>query len=83
MAKTSDSISEDKNCKISGIRELQAIDVRKSYRNIGSAMVGDGADGTIIVVVLIVVMVMEGDNKHRVHHGHHHREGNEIPKTLS
>ena len=66
MAKTAECKSEDYNGKTGGIHKLQAIDGRKSCRDISCAMVGNGADSTIIVVVLIVVMVMEGYRQHRV-----------------
>jgi hypothetical protein len=58
------------------------MDVRKRYRDSSGAMVGNGADSTIVVVILIVVVMMEGYQQYRIQHYHRHGEGDEMPKTF-
>jgi hypothetical protein len=82
MAKTGGGNDENENGKTGGIREGQIIDVRKGYCDVGSAMVGNGADRAIVVVILIVIVVMECDQQHRVQHYHRHCEGDAMPKAF-
>ena len=76
MTKTGNYTYEDKGNKIGWECERQVRDVEKRYRDIGDAMVGNGADRTIIVVVLLVVVLMEGYQQDREQHKRRQRKRN-------
>ncbi|MDR3580356.1 MAG: hypothetical protein P4L44_10375 [Oryzomonas sp.] len=76
MTKTGYYTDEDKDCRTGWECERQVGDGVKRYRDIGGAMVGNGADGTIIVVVASIVVVMEGGQQDREQHKHRQRKRN-------
>jgi len=76
MTKTGYCTDEDKSGKIGRKRERQVRGGGKRYRDIGGAVVGNGADRAIIVVIQPVVVVMKIDQKDREQHEHRQHKRN-------